>query len=40
MKATLTSPPGQGSFVILRLHGPAQAFFDNGWKPGDVEKIN
>jgi hypothetical protein len=32
--------PGKGFFMILRLYGPTQAFFDKTWKPGDVEKIN
>ena len=32
--------PDQGFFVILRLYGPKQAFFDQSWKPGDIEKID
>ena len=32
--------PDKGFFVILRLYGPKQAFFDKVWKPGDIEKIN
>jgi len=39
-KNWLRTNPGQGFFVILRLYGPTQAFFDKTWKPGDVEKIN
>jgi hypothetical protein len=31
--------PDKGFFVILRLYGPKQAFFDKTWKPGDIEKI-
>ena len=30
--------PDNGFFVILRLYGPKQAFFDKAWKPGDIEK--
>jgi hypothetical protein len=29
----------KGFFVILRLYGPKQAFFDKAWKPGDFERI-
>jgi hypothetical protein len=32
--------PGQGFFMILRLYGPTQAYFDKSWKPGDLEKMN
>jgi hypothetical protein len=39
-KNWLRTLPGQGFFVILRLYGPTQAFFDKTWKPGDIEKIN
>jgi hypothetical protein len=28
----------RGFFVILRLYGPKQAFFDQTWKPGDLVK--
>jgi hypothetical protein len=31
--------PGKGFFVILRLYGPTQPFFDQSWKPDDVEKV-
>jgi hypothetical protein len=31
--------PGKGFFIILRLYGPKQAFFDKTWKPGDMEKV-
>ncbi len=30
--------PGKGWFVILRLYGPEQAFFDKTWKPGEIEE--
>jgi len=39
-KNWLRTVPGQGFFVILRIYGPTQAFFDKTWVPGDVEKIN
>lgn len=29
---------GQGYFVILRLYGPEQAFFDQTWVPGAMER--
>ena len=32
--------PDKGFFVILRLYGPKKAFFDQSWKPGDIEKVN
>jgi hypothetical protein len=35
----LKTVPGSGFFVILRLYGPKQPFFDQSWKPGDVEKL-
>ncbi len=30
--------PGKGWFVILRLYGPLQAWFDKKWRPGEIEK--
>jgi hypothetical protein len=38
-KNWLRTNPGQGYFVILRLYGPEQSFFDKSWKPGDIEKV-
>jgi hypothetical protein len=38
-KNWLVTIPGKGFFVILRLYGPTQAFYDQTWKPGDIEKI-
>jgi len=26
--------------MILRLYGPTQAFFDQVWKPSDIEKLH
>jgi hypothetical protein len=28
--------PAKGWFVILRLHGPQELFFDKGWRPGEI----
>ena len=39
-KTWLATLPGKGFFVIFRLYGPKQAFFDRTWKPNDVEKAN
>ena len=32
--------PDKGFFVILRIYGPKQEFFDQSWKPGDIEKVS
>ena len=32
----LRTVPDNDYFVILRLYGPLEAAFDNGWNPGDV----
>ena len=31
--------PGQGWFVILRFYSPAVPFFDQSWRPGEVELV-
>ena len=31
--------PGKSFFVLLRLYGPLQAWFDKSWKPGDFELV-
>lgn len=31
--------PGKGFFVLLRLYGPLQSWFDKTWVPGDFELI-
>jgi len=28
--------PGKGWFVLLRLYGPLESWFDGTWKPGDI----
>ncbi len=35
----LATVPGKGFFIILRLYGPTEAFYEQKWKPGDVEKV-
>jgi hypothetical protein len=32
--------PGKGWFTLLRLYGPLEAWFDQTWKPGDIERID
>lgn len=29
--------PGKGWFVVLRLYGPLEGWFDRSWRPGEVE---
>ena len=31
--------PGKGWFPLARFYGPLDAFFDQTWQPGDIEKI-
>lgn len=31
--------PGKGFNLLLRLYGPEQAWFDQSWKPGEIEPI-
>ncbi|TBR35985.1 MULTISPECIES: DUF1254 domain-containing protein [Dyella] len=30
--------PGKGWFVILRLYGPTEGWFEKSWRPGEVEE--
>ncbi|WP_353707093.1 DUF1254 domain-containing protein [Cellulosimicrobium sp. ES-005] len=32
--------PGKGWFVLLRLYGPLESWFDGTWRPGDVEPLS
>ncbi len=32
--------PGKGWFVLLRLYGPLEAWFEGEWQPGDFELID
>jgi hypothetical protein len=34
----LRTVPGRGFFVIVRLYGPDQAYFDQTWRPDDLVK--
>ena len=29
--------PGKGWFMILRLYGPLEPWFDKAWRPGEIE---
>ncbi|WP_436790506.1 DUF1254 domain-containing protein [Yinghuangia sp. YIM S10712] len=29
--------PGKGWFVLLRLYGPLESWFDQSWRPGEIE---
>ena len=31
--------PGKSWFVILRLYGPLEPWFDKTWRPGEIERI-
>jgi len=31
--------PGKGWFMILRLYGPLEPWFDKTWRPGAIELI-
>ena len=31
--------PGKSWFTILRLYGPLQAWFDQTWRPGEIEPL-
>jgi hypothetical protein len=31
--------PGRGWFVLLRLYGPLEPFFDKTWRPGEIELV-
>lgn len=32
--------PGKGWFVLIRLYGPLEPWFDRSWQPGEFELIN
>jgi len=38
-KNWLATVPDKGFFVIFRLYGPKQAFYDQTWKLDDIEKV-
>jgi len=31
--------PGKGWFMILRLYGPLEPWFDKTWRPGEIERV-
>ena len=31
--------PGRGWFVLLRLYGPLEPFFDKTWRPSEIELV-
>jgi len=35
----LRTVPGKGYFVMVRLYGPTQPYFDKTWKLSDIEKV-
>jgi hypothetical protein len=32
--------PGKGWFVMLRLYGPLEPWFDKTWRPGEIELVD
>jgi hypothetical protein len=38
-KNWLQTIDGKGWFGAIRLDGPQQPYFDQSWKPGDIEKV-
>ncbi|MEU8901354.1 DUF1254 domain-containing protein [Nocardia sp. NPDC048505] len=38
-KNWLRTVPGKGYFVIVRLYGPGQSFYDQTWIPGNLEPV-
>ncbi len=35
----LQTVPGKSWFVILRMYGPLEPWFDKSWRPGDIELV-
>jgi hypothetical protein len=31
--------PGKGWFIILRIYGPLEPWFDKTWQPGEIELV-
>ena len=31
--------PGKGWFTILRVYGPLKPWFDQTWRPGEIEAV-
>ena len=36
----IQTTPGKGWFVVLRLYGPTQGFFDKTWRIGEIERLS
>jgi hypothetical protein len=32
--------PGKGWFMILRLYGPLEPWFNKTWRPGNIELVS
>lgn len=32
--------PGKGWFLVLRLYGPLESWFDQTWRPGEIERLD
>ena len=35
----IQTDPAKGWFTILRLYGPLEAWFDQTWRPSDIEPV-
>lgn len=35
----IATVPGKGWFAVFRLYGPLEPWFDNTWRPGEIEKV-
>ena len=35
----LQTVPGKGWFLVLRLYGPLEPWFDKTWRPGEIEPV-
>jgi hypothetical protein len=38
-KNWIQTVPGRGFFLILRLYGPLEPWFDKTWRPGEIELV-
>ena len=38
-KNSLQTVPGKGWFACLRLYGPTDPWFDQTWRPGEIEEV-
>jgi hypothetical protein len=39
-KNWIQTVPSKGFFLILRLYGPLESWFDKTWRPGEIEPVN